>query len=1007
MSTPATTTSSSSAAASALAALTVPSGSPTITQLIQNILQYQYNPAGIQQVSHNYLAEVTGGLVNIVDPSNPYVHAIETSAVNTAAVMEKVQALWRKRYPVSALTYADLYTHMSDTDYVNRFATPAQTTWTLAFGENELLNKLVLDPKTGIKQLTIPRNTYFTVGGVQFGLQYPINIQQMQHGGLSITYDTTKTSPLQALASNLVTWEYRQAQDQNWIFLSFPVQQFDIIVRNGTCSPSKAFNMTIPIADQFYYARVWVMNTTTKQWIEMQTTYSSEIYDPLTPTALLTVDNNLSTGKPELSVMIPQVYTTSGLLNSNVRVDVYETKGPLNMNLSNYAASAFAANFFAIDSNDNTIYSQPVSTFSNLLTYSDQVVIGGTSSVSFATLRQQVIDNSVGEQQLPITPSQLQDTLNQDGFGVVKNVDNITNRSYLATSAMPQPADESLITAALSTIQTIALTIAQAVANSAVIDNGTSVTITPKALYQNINGVVSMVSDEVLNQLNAMTPTNLALALNTGSYFWSPFYYVVDMTNNELALRPYYLSAPKVETKLWVGQNQTTQLQVSTNTYSLVQTATGYQLTLATTSSSAYQNLPDNQVFCQLSFIPPGQTARAFINGTLTGKTSAGERVFTFDLSTNYNVDKNSNLYLTKFFMYNLNAGQLTACPLENTFDVVYGTTATMPSTWVTGPVDTVLGRILLPANSVGITNEQLKVEFGQYLETLWSGARTVVSTMQYQTYKVNVPYYYEKDVYEVDPTTGQQFSIVNGQLQFTIKHHKGDPVLDANGNPSYQYRVGDVILDGAGNPIPINPRTVTRNLDIMMIEAAYRFANDNVAPGYVQQLLTTVVGWLTGQFETLNKMLLEQTELYYYPTSNIGSIQVYGQDGLIYNVDAGQSFAVTCYVAPNVFANDTLKQSLEQATITAISTALANSTISNDMIMTALRDVYGQDVISFTFSGLANGSSNLSTISLVNDSTQLGIAKNLTVNANGTLSVQEAISVNFVSFAPGGNIVA
>jgi hypothetical protein len=38
--------------------------------------------------------------------------------------------------------------------------------------------------------------------------------------------------------------------------------------------------------------------------------------------------------------------------------------------------------------------------------------------------------------------------------------------------------------------------------------------------------------------------------------------------------------------------------------------------------------------------------------------------------------------------------------------------------------------------------------------------------------------------------------------------------------------------------------------------------------------------------------------------------------------------------------------------------------------------------------------------ITLVDDSTQLGIAKNLVVNANGTLSVEEAVNVSFVPYS-------
>jgi hypothetical protein len=994
-----------SSIASVATATTLPSGSPTMQNLVDNVEQYIANPAAIQQVSFNYLNEVTNGLVQIVDPTNPYVHAIETGAVNTSAFAQMVKALWRKQYPFSALTMKDLYTHMSDTDYVDRFATPSNCTWTLMLGENEVLNKLVADVTTGTSRLVIPRNTFFTVGGVQFSLQYPVVIEQMAHGGLSITYDTTEVSPLQELSSNEVTWGYRQASDQNWIYMEFPIQQFDIITRTNVCTPSKAFNLTIPLTYQFYYCRVYAWNTSTSTWTELQTTYSTEIYDPLTPTAVITVDTDVTTGVTQAQIAIPQVYTTSGLLNQNIRVDVYETQGPLNMVLANYDASAFAANFLAIDQNDNTIYTAPMSTFQNIIPYSDQVVIGGENAVSFTTLRQQVIDNSVGPQQLPITPAQLQDVLAQDGFGVVKNVDNITNRQYLATAAMPQPTDSSLITAACSTIETVALSITQAVANSsAVIDNDTSVTITPNALYQNVNGVVSMVSDEVLAQLSAMTPTNLALAINSGDYFWSPFYYVVDMTNNELALRPYYLSAPSISAKLWVGENDSTGLEVSTSTYTFTQNATGgYTLTLATSSSAAFQSLADSNVFCQLSFIPPGQTARAYLNGTLVGKTSAGERLYSFNLATNYNVDSNSNLYMTQFFMYNTNAGQLTACPLDVTFDVVYGTNAALPSTWVPDAVDQVLGRFLLPTNSAGITNEQLECSFGEYLNTLWASARTVVSTLQYQTYQTNIPYYYQNDVYETQEN-GQQFTVVDGVPTFTILHHAGDPVLNSDGSPSYQYQIGDVILDGAGNPIPVNPRGLTRNLDIMMIEAPYRFANDTVAPAYVQQLLTTVVGWLTGQFETLNQQLLEETSLYFYPVANIGSVQVYGQDGLLYNVDAGQSFNVTCLVSPTVFANETLKQQLQSATISTIATQLAQDTVSDSAIDSALTDVYGNDVISFTQTGLGGTGVNLNTITLVDDSTQLGIAKNLIVNANGTLSVQEAVTVSFVSYNPTGS---
>ncbi|WP_233875173.1 hypothetical protein [Paraburkholderia adhaesiva] len=975
----------------------VPSGSPTINDLIQNILLYQYNPALIAQVNFNYLAEVTSGLVSIVDPSNPYVHAIEAGAVNVAAFLQKVEALNRRQYPVAAQLMSDLYTHMSDVDYVNRFATPALTTWSMIVDETELLAKLVLDPATGLKKLVIPRNTYFVVGTVQFSLQYPVVIEQMAHGGLSITYDTTIVSPLQALSSNLVTWQYRQAKDKLWIYMEFELQQFDIISRTGPCTPSKAFQLTIPVSDQFYYCRVYAQDPVTNQWIEIQVTYSTQIYDPLTPTAVVTLSTNTQAGTNQATIAIPQIYTSSGLLNQNIRVDLYETKGPLNMNLSNYAPTAFSATFLAIDTNENTIFTAPMSTFSALIVYSDQVVLGGTNAVDFRTLRQQVIDNSVGPQSIPITQAQIDDVLGAQGFGVVKNIDNITDRVFLATAPMSQPADDELITAATSTIETVTLSVADAVQNSAVIDNGTSITVTPAALYQNSNGVISMVSDSIVNQLGAMSPGSKALAITGGKYLYSPFYYVLDLTGNEAAWRPYRLDSPAVVTKLWVGENDSTGLQVSTNTYTLSCTTSGYQLVLATTSSAAYQAVDDSEVFCQLSFVPPGETSRAYLQGVLTGKTSAGERLFTFDLSTTFNVDAAGDLSLTKFLMYTTTP-RLTAAALTTTFDVIYSTNSAMPPGWQKATVDSVVGTFLVPEGTVGITNEQLVLEFGQYLDTLWAQCRTVVSTLQYQTYQTNIPYYYQEDVYQIDPATGSAITIVDGEPQFTILHYKGDPVLNPDGTPSYQFRVGDVILIN-GNPVPVNPRSVSQELDIMMIDAVYRFATDSVAPAYVEQLLDTVVGWLTGEFETFNDNLLENTSLYYYPVANMGSVQVWGPDGILYNIDAAQSFQITCLVSPTVFANDSLKQQLQTITISTIDTQLKGDVVSMSAITTALNEVYGNDVISFVASGLG-GPLNLNTITLVDRSTQLGIAKQLVANADGTLSVKENVIVSFISYS-------
>ena len=97
-----------------------------IPEILNQIKKYQYNPSGIQRVQLSYLKDITKGVVNIVDPTNPFIFALESSAVNTAAFMIENKAAMNRLYPRNAITPDDVYLHMSDKDYIGRFATPSR-----------------------------------------------------------------------------------------------------------------------------------------------------------------------------------------------------------------------------------------------------------------------------------------------------------------------------------------------------------------------------------------------------------------------------------------------------------------------------------------------------------------------------------------------------------------------------------------------------------------------------------------------------------------------------------------------------------------------------------------------------------------------------------------------------------------------------------------------------------------------------------------------------------------
>lgn len=968
-----------------------------IQDMINNMTLFRFNPSAIQRVTLKALAEINGGQQVLFDSTNPFVQSLSASAVETAAFMQQHEAECRRRYPLLAQDQEDLYLHMSDADYVNRFAVPAQATFRLRFYKPELLNAMQYEVETGYMKLTIPRNTCFTVSGYSFSLQYPIDIRQVAHGGLQITYDNDIASPLQALESNSVEYDTITTTEGDYVLLSVLANQFSITQTLEPISKSKDLSLNMAIQDSFFYARVYHKNKSTGKWDELVTTHADGIYDITVPTAVLHVANGI------LNVKIPQIYVNQGILSSTIRVDMYQTKGAVNLPLADYPASSYGINWLTYDSTEqNNIYSAGLPTM-NVACWSDDIVIDGQNEMDFATLRENVINNAVGPIRQAITPAQLEAKLRNAGYGIVKNVDNITNRVYLATREMPSPelvtattaatTGNKLLTAAAASIETLTVATDQLAAMPTVVDNGSSLTITPNTIYKIVDGVAQPVPQAEVDYLLSLPPDKRALAVTNNNYLWTPFHYVLDSSNAAFEIRPYYLDNPQATTKVFVKQNDTTLMATGTATYGLVRSPSGYVLQVVTRSDDVYKGIPDSQVFAQLAFVPFGERDRAYVNGTLVGKTSTGERIFNFDLSTTYNVDANDNLELTKFTMYN-NEPRVTDTPLTNTFDIIYSTSSVLTSRWAPNEVDDVLGRHLLPSQIAGINWEQVKLKFGDSLEMLWTRARTVASTITYQTYEDDQQAFYKDDVYQYNGD-GTRLSIVNGQLQYTILHKKGDPILDGDGNITYEHRKGDLVRDAQGNPIPANQRSLQRQCDLLLIEGVYWFATDPTTAQYRTTLTQALVKWLVNDLESFKADLLDKTRIYFYPKTTSGTVNVYVYDDVRKAISAGQAFSVTLAVSKQVFDNSDLRDRLSITTVSVLSDQLQQKTVSVSQMISALRDAYGSDVIDVQLTGLG-GDGNYPVMTMADDTDRLSIRKRLVALADGTLAAEEDVSVAF-----------
>ena len=806
---------------------TLPSGSPTAADLLDNYKRYIYNPSAIQRASFSFIEEITSGRVNFVDPTNPVVLTLEMMAVQTAALASEAVSELRRLYPSLAMTQDDLYSHMCDGDYIGRFSTPASTSITVAVLANDVINKMVYDETEGCHKVVIPRDTSLSVDTYVFTMQYPVVIRKFASGQIQISYDSSITSPLVGLTTNIITPEVRYDTSQvAWIFFKVAVMQYGISSKFFALEKSKYLSESLSYTDTFYYARVFYRNTaSSKIWTEIKTTHSDLVFDPYTPTALLKVYDGY------LGVEIPPIYLNTGQISGEVRVDVYTTKGEVTINMANYQLSSFKLDFKAIDQvRDQTPFTTALSSMS-FYAYAADIVSGGSTGKTFDTLRNQVIENATGAQQIPIMSKTINPSIGSTGFSLVKNIDTVTNVAFLATRNLPKPTNTKLLTAAVVGCASVSLIPGQLTGSKCARVNGSRITVFSNNLFRQKNSITERLGDTEVNTILSLNNADMVETLNSGEYYYNPFYYVLDDSTEEFTVRPYHMDSPQANGLSFESNNETLRLQINTGSFKFEKTPDGYRLTLVTSSGAFYKQLEDSEVQCQLAYTPSGETSLAYLTGVFDGRTTTQERIFVFDITTNYDIDSSSDLCLTGFGM-NSTTPVETWVALSTKFHIFH-TTTSIEEGFVANADDALIGRAQLKKNSVLATHETLKLVFGYSLDYLWCRSRTYAAGQTYRKYTEDIPLRYETDGFDLDPVTGSIFKYndqgglqldAQGRPVYVKTHTSGDIVRDELGEIVYQHRVGDLVLDRYGKPIVDASLGAAKDVDLLLVDAKYFF---------------------------------------------------------------------------------------------------------------------------------------------------------------------------------------
>jgi hypothetical protein len=708
------------------------------------------------------------------------------------------------------------------------------------------------------------------------------------------------------------------------------------------------------------------------------------------PTVTLRVANGV------IRAELPPVYVTDELAGRQLRLDIYTTKGAMSLDLSGYNLEQYGVQWRDLNQVEDNRFSAPLERFNNYLIYGLDKVEGGQDSLPFEVLRERVLNNAQGNPNLPITQHQINTMVSLRGYSLVKYVDNITDRIYHVSRALPAPESGVLGSGANATIRNVEIDVNQAKHHPQVWDNGSSITLVPDIVYEGVGREFHLLSPGEVSGLKNSTNEVLANEVNRRNFLYTPFYYVIDSLDGHHATRAYHLDTPAIPNKNFVMENETTELQLTTGSYYVTKTVSGYRITLVTRSGDAVKALDDDRLLVQLSFIPDGETQRAYLNGTLREMVD-GERVYDFEIVTPHQIDRSDRLLITNFLMFDEEDRELP-CPLTHTWDVMYYVKDYSVPGLSHTDIDAQLALWLTDVNATyaSVTWEALSVSLGSALTQLWCQTRVVPGTRTYAVWETEEPMLYEHDVWEVD-SDGHLLLTDDGVGGVTgnLLHASGSAVLDEAGDPVYKHRVGDLKLVD-GDPVMVEDRGLKHFVDLYLLEGALRFVTDEPITRYRESIPDYITQWLSQDLADFSQRLLERTELYLHPQNQLGLVEVIVDENTRTSIAAEQDFLVTYHLTAQQYTNVDLRQALIDSARDTIQRHLSYHTVSISDVVRSLRDTVGDSVLDVAVEGLG-GVQNYQAVTMVSSTDRLSIRKRLVNLANEVLTLTDDVQVKFI----------
>ena len=950
-----------------------PSKGIDIKKELKDLSLLKYHPNAILNKSLNRLKDMLDGKVQIVDPSNPFIYLLETSSLNTAFAIQEHTLLTRKLYPRLANCEEDLYLHMSDYDYQGRFAEPAYTDVHFNILLNDFKEKANYDPALKDHVLKIPRNSKITIDDYVFLLPTAVIIRLTESGIMDVKFDTKYSDSMFIQGTNFINFNnFKVDNDENYLSFTLRLPEVDVEAIEVPVEKSKLFKneITYNPKREYYYFKAYHMKDGV--WHEMLVTHTEQVYDIDTPTCVVKV---LKDSK-KVEYFIPPVYVNGNKIGSKVKFVLYTTKGPVNVNFSEYLVSDFNLEYGDIFPDLELDADTSPLQLINKVVFIQDTVVGGKGPLSFEELKHNVINNSVGDRSLPITNKQLEFFTTQNNFRIIKDVDVVTNRTFLLECPIPNPVSRYILTKFnldiieyKTSIEELTIgknNITKVSDEIVIIAEGTIFKITKNGLY--------LLDTLEAERLKSLSDSTLTMEVNANSYVSTFYHYVLDTSGNRAELRGYDISHSEVKRINFKSYNPTTRVGINSTVTNLYKVDEGFRLDVLTNFKKYSEELDATNITPYLVY-SDGDKSKFFLEGTLVAQSDTTP-AYRFELDSNYHIDKNNSIRIKNFKDSSGNLIELNL-GLESKIELIF-LTDYIPQGFVNGELDRYIQGTYLAISSAVISLEELDVYFGVYLERLFTRIHTSVGLDQYATYPSDVPMRHTHDVY-------------NNSNE--IVHFKNEVVLDDDGEEVIQFNKGDFILDENDKPIVVEQSNLERYFNLMLVDHKLVLANNKEVVEYKELVRDYITDKIVQGANDIQSQLLENTEAFVVVPKSLDYVTV-KRDGGITTIPSNQTLDVEVFVNERVYSDREVRDDISQIVVKVTDDYLYSSTtLKKTELLEKLYTDLKEFVESVSISKFTEINSEY--LELLDNNGRLSIKKRLVVEPGGYNLVDD-INITF-----------